>query len=91
MYFYEIGVKGIFSFYLDEPVDPLHKRKDFILLGLVFFVYASSIGSSITTIFMMNEPFCWGSKHIGYVNSAFVSGFKKGSLLNVMKLLKLAE
>ncbi|KAK3790270.1 hypothetical protein RRG08_034833 [Elysia crispata] len=81
------GVKGIFSFYLDEPVDPLHKRKDFILLGLVFFVYASSIGSSITTIFMMNEPFCWGSKHIGYVNSAFGLGHAMLSTM-VMRLMQ---
>ncbi|GFR70346.1 proton-coupled folate transporter [Elysia marginata] len=81
------GVKGIFSFYLDEPINPLYKRKDFILLGLVFFAYTSSIGSSISTIFLMNEPFCWGAKQIGYVNSAFGLGHAVLSTL-VMRLLQ---
>ena len=63
----------MFSFYFQKPTHPLHKRKDFILLGLIFFVYAISYGNSISTIFLMNEPFCWGSRQIGYVSSAFVS------------------
>ncbi|KAK3790273.1 hypothetical protein RRG08_034836 [Elysia crispata] len=65
------GIKGIFSFYFDEPVNPLFKRKDFILLGLVFFAFSSSLGSQISTIFLMNEPFCWGSRQMGIVNSSF--------------------
>ncbi|RUS79888.1 hypothetical protein EGW08_012366 [Elysia chlorotica] len=48
----------------------MYRRKDFLLVGVVFVAYASSVGSSISTMFLMNEPFCWGSKHIGYVNSA---------------------
>ncbi|GFR70357.1 proton-coupled folate transporter [Elysia marginata] len=76
-------VKGIFSFYFDKPTNPLYKRKDFIILGLVFMAYDASIGYSITIIFLMNEPFCWGSKHIGFVRS--ISGFAQAvcSTLNM--------
>lgn len=68
------GLKGIFSFYFDKPVNPLYRRKDFIILGLVFFTYASSLGTQISTIFLMNEPFCWGSRHMGIVNSIYGLG-----------------
>ncbi|GFR70338.1 solute carrier family 46 member 3-like [Elysia marginata] len=83
------GVKGIFSFYFDKPLNPIYKRKDFILLGLVFFIYASAMSSSISTIFLMNEPFCWGSKQIGYVTSAFGLSHAVLSTL-VMRLLQYA-
>ncbi|RUS79890.1 hypothetical protein EGW08_012368, partial [Elysia chlorotica] len=65
------AVKGIFSFYFEQPANPIYKRKDFILMGLVFMVYDASIAYGITIIFLMNEPFCWGAKHIGYVRSFF--------------------
>ncbi|KAK3790268.1 hypothetical protein RRG08_034831 [Elysia crispata] len=65
------GVKGIFSFYFEKPENPFFKRKDFILMGLVFMVYDGSLGYGITIIFLMNEPFCWSAKHIGYVRSIF--------------------
>lgn len=65
------AVKSIFSFYFDKPNNPLYKRKDFIIMGLVFMVYGGSLAYSITIIFLMNEPFCWGAKHIGYVRSIF--------------------
>ena len=68
-----VGVKGIFSFYFEKPENPFFKRKDFILMGLVFMVYDGSLGYGITIIFLMNEPFCWSAKHIGYVRSIFVS------------------
>ncbi|GFR97111.1 solute carrier family 46 member 3 [Elysia marginata] len=64
------GLKGIFSFYFKQPVDPRYKRRDFIILGLVFFLFASSHGAGIFTVFIMGEPFCWGSRLQGIVSSA---------------------
>ncbi|GFO04026.1 solute carrier family 46 member 3-like [Plakobranchus ocellatus] len=66
-----LGIKSIFGFYFEEPENPLFRKSDFIVLGLVIFVYGSSAGSTITTIFLMSEPFCWGSARLGNINSSF--------------------
>ncbi|GFR84084.1 solute carrier family 46 member 3-like [Elysia marginata] len=63
------GLKGIFSFYFERPIDPIYRRKDYIILGLVFFTFASSLGAAIFTVFIMGEPFCWGARQQGIVNS----------------------
>ncbi|KAH9519013.1 hypothetical protein Btru_008912 [Bulinus truncatus] len=63
------GVKVVFSFYTSQSVDSRYRRSDFILLGLVFFLYATCIGVAIQSMFLMNEPFCWSSIKIGDVTT----------------------
>lgn len=65
------GFRNIFSFYVHPPTNVMYKRKDFLFLVFIFFVYVISYGNSIDTIFLMNEPFCWGSRQIGYVKCGF--------------------
>ncbi|GFO04027.1 proton-coupled folate transporter-like [Plakobranchus ocellatus] len=82
------GIKNLFSFYYEAPENPLYKRRDFLVLGLVIFVYGSSMGSKITTMFLMSEPFCWRSRRLGYLNSSF--GFGNAVLCTgLMKLLQM--
>ncbi|GFO45138.1 solute carrier family 46 member 3-like [Plakobranchus ocellatus] len=82
------AIKSIFSFYFEAPENPLYRRTDFILLGLAILAYGPSMGCNINTMFLMNEPFCWGSRHIGYVKSAFGLG---NAILatGLMKLLQM--
>ncbi|GFR84112.1 solute carrier family 46 member 3-like [Elysia marginata] len=81
------GIRRVFSFYFQQPTNPTHKRKDALLLVVIFFVYAICYGDNIDTIFLMNEPFCWGSRRIGYVKSGF--GLAHSLLpVFVMKLLQ---
>ncbi|GFO45139.1 proton-coupled folate transporter-like [Plakobranchus ocellatus] len=85
-----LGIKSIFGFYFEEPENPLFRKGDFIVLGLVIFVYGSSLGGiAITTIFLMSEPFCWGSTRLGNVQSSFglANALLSTGLMKLMHLI----
>ncbi|CAL1546875.1 unnamed protein product [Lymnaea stagnalis] len=61
------GVKSVFGFYLVKTDNPRYKRKDFLMLGFVFFMYSTCLGVSIQSLYLMNEPLCWSSVKMGNV------------------------
>ncbi|CAL1546876.1 unnamed protein product [Lymnaea stagnalis] len=61
------GVKSVFVFYLIKTDNPRYKRKDFLMLGFVFFMYSTCLGVTIQSLYLMNEPLCWSSVKMGNV------------------------
>ncbi|XP_005089196.2 solute carrier family 46 member 3 [Aplysia californica] len=81
------AVKNVFSFYFIKSDNPRYRREDFIILGVVFFMFGTCIGAQFMTLFLMDEPLCWGSQKIGYVTT-FQGLLQSFTSLIVMPLLQ---
>ena len=68
-HFCSTAIKSVYSFYIRKSENPKYKRKDFMILGAVFFLYGVSLGANFDTLYLMDEPLCWGSEAIGYVTT----------------------
>ena len=68
-HFCSTAIKSVYSFCIRKSENPKYKRKDFMILGAVFFLYGVSLGANFDTLYLMDEPLCWGSEAIGYVTT----------------------